>query len=198
MNEESDKLIDEQLRESFTPPPAEHYAEVASGVSTAVKPLWMWMAASAAALLLILFAIDDGRGPRGPEGHDGREIGAMWVAAYDHAIDTGFGGGGCCQSKADFSDKCQEVCGQRLSFGGDEDAEVLGCYCGLPTGGCVGLLLQVEGNPVTVFVVPSESDPRPVIHNRDELRLRRRELGPLVLYALAYEERDDVLTEFRL
>lgn len=198
MTEESDKMIDEQLRDAFTPPPAEHYADVAKGVSTAVKPLWMWVAASAAALLVILFAIDDGRGPRGPEGHDGREIGAMWVAAYDHAIDSGFGGGGCCGNKADFSDKCQEVCGQRLLFGGDEDVEVLGCYCGLPTGGCVGLLLQVEGNPVTVFVVPSETDPRPVIRNRDELRLRRRELGPLVLYALAYEERDDVLTEFRL
>ncbi|HIE71986.1 MAG TPA: hypothetical protein EYP98_18400 [Planctomycetes bacterium] len=79
-NDKADDLIDKQLREAFKPPPAEHYGEVASGVTSAPRPLWMWLAAAAAALLLVLFALDDGRGPRGPEGHDGRQISAMWVA----------------------------------------------------------------------------------------------------------------------
>jgi hypothetical protein len=58
--------------------------------------------------------------------------------------------------------------------------------------------MEVRGSPVSVFVVPSNSDPRPVLSNRDDLRLRRRELGPLVLYALASEERDEVLMDFGL
>lgn len=194
---ETDNRIDEELRAAFAPPPAEHYADVATGVSRPVKPLWMWMAVAAAALLLLLSLFDDGRGPRGPEGHDGLETAAMWVAAYDHAIDSGFGAS-CCQPKTNFSDKCQEVCGQRLTFAGGEEAEVLGCYCGLPTGGCVGILLQVKGDPVGVFVVPRETDPRPVILNRAELRLARRELGALVLYSLSYEPREQVLTSFQL
>lgn len=198
MNDPTDDMIDKQLRLAFAPPPAEHYGEVASGVSAAPRPLWMWLAVAAAAVLLVLFALDDGRGPLGPEGHDGRQIGAMWVAAYDHAIDAGFGAPGCCESQTDFAEKCREVCGQTLSFGGDEDAKLLGCYCGLPTGGCVGLLLQVRGDPVSVFVVRRDADPRPVLTNREELRLRRRELGSLVLYALAYEERDEVLDSFAL
>lgn len=193
-----DDKIDKQLREAFAPPPAEHYGDVASGVSAAPRPMWMWLAAAAAAVLIVLFALDDGRGPRGPEGHDGWQTGAMWVAAYDHAIDTGFGTAGCCESQTDFGEKCREVCGQTLSFVGDEDAQVLGCYFGLPTGGCVGLLLQVQGDPVSVFVVRRDADPHPVISNREELRLRRRELGPLVLYALAYAERDEVLDSFEL
>jgi hypothetical protein len=117
--------------------------------------------------------LDDGRGPRGPEGHDGRQIGAMWVAAYDHAIDTGFGTAGCCESQTDFSEKCREVCGQTLSFVGAEDAQVLGCYSGLPTGGCVGLLLRVQGDPVSVFVVRRDADPHPMISSCDDVSSAR-------------------------
>lgn len=192
MNDPTDDLIDEQLRQAFAPPPAEHYAEVASGVSRPVRALWPWLAAAAAALLVIAM-IWDGRGRTiaGPEGHDGAQLSAMWVAAYEHAIDTGFGVGGCCEASLDLQAKCREVCGAALSFGGNEDLELLGCYCGSkPTGGCLGLLLQVDGEPVSVFVVPGDSDPKPVLDPESDLTLQRRELGSVVLYSLAYEDRE--------
>ena len=114
----NDDLIDEQLRQAFAPPPAEHYAEVASGVSRPVRPLWTWVVAAAAALLLVALIWDDRSATRpivGPEGHSGAQLSAMWVAAYDHAIDTGFGVGGCCEASLDLQAKCREVCGAALS-----------------------------------------------------------------------------------
>jgi len=122
----------------------------------------------------------------------------MWAAAYDHAIDTGFGIGGCCEAPTDLSARCREVCGQALSFGGSEDVELLGCYCGLPTGGCLGLMMQVDGHPISVFVLPADQDPRPVLEGRDELTMERRELGSLVLYSIGYEPSEQALAGFSL
>ena len=194
MNDQTDDLIDEQLRQAFTPPPAEHYVDVARGVSRPVRRLWPWVLALAAALLVIAMVWDGRshtRGLAGPEGHDGVQLAAMWVTAYDHAIDTGFGIGGCCEAPLDLQAKCRELCGAALSFGGNEDLELLGCYCGgKPTGGCLGLLLQVHGEPVSVFVVPRDRDPGPVLDARSDLILQRRELGSIVLYSLAYENRE--------
>jgi hypothetical protein len=159
--------------------------------------MWPWVVAAAAALL-VMALVWDGRshsgklaGPTGPEGHDGAQLSAMWVAAYDHAIDSGFGVGGCCEVSPDLQSKCREVCGAALSFIGNEDMQLLGCYCGgKPTGGCLGLLLQVEGEPVQVFIVPGDRDPKPVLDPKSELSLHRRELGSVVLYSLAYEDRE--------
>lgn len=191
MRDPNDDLIDEQLRQAFAPPPAEHYREVAQGISRPVRPWWPWLTLAAAAMLLVAF-LWDGRGDvSGPGRPGGAKLGAMWVAAYDHAIDSGFGVGGCCEAPLDLSAKCREVCGAALSFGGNDDLQLLGCYCGgKPTGGCLGLLLQVDGDPVAVFVAPLDADPRPVLAERSELNLRRRVIGSVVLYSLAYAERD--------
>ena len=198
MNNDADDLIDAHLRQAFAPPPEQHYVEVARGVTRPVRRIWPWLLAVAAAMLLFA-VLYEGRGNvRGPEGHDARSLGAMWVAAYDHAIETGFGVGGCCEPSLDLSAKCHEVCGQSLSFHGEGDVRLLGCYCGLPTGGCLGLLLQVRGQPVSVFVMPRDRDPRPVLGSRSGLALQRRELGPLVLYSIADEKRDEVLLGFSL
>lgn len=203
MNDEPDDLIDQRLRAAFAPPPAEHYEQVARGASRPTRTLWPWALAAAAAMLAFVLLVDSSRRgvAVGPDGHSPKQLGAMWVAAYDHSIDQGFGVGGCCENSADLASRCQEVCGQSLSYRGDEDQDVqlLGCYCGsLPTGGCVGVLLQVRGDPVAVFVLPLSRDPRPILVDRDDLVLSRRELGGLALYSVAYEDRQEALAGFSL
>lgn len=200
MQKPDDELIDAQLRRAFSPPPDAHFGEVASAVVAAPvahRPRWPWIVAAAAAALVVALGLL--RPQRGPEGHDGRQLAALWTAAYEHALDCGFGSAGCCAGDPDLAALCQRLCGTRLAFGGDGDGDVrlLGCYSGLPTGGCLALLLQVHGDPVCVFVVPRGNDPHPSLPPSASLTLSRRDLGPLVLYSLALDEEvGDVLAGF--
>ena len=150
----------------------------------------MWLAIAGASLLLVLFALDDGRGPRGPEGHDGRQVSALWSAAYKRSIEVGFGSAGYCDPQANLGEECREAFGHTLSFDGAEGSEVLGVCRGLSIGGCVGVVMKVASSPVLVFVVSSSADPMPMLGGLEGLRLWRRDLGALVLYALAATEND--------
>ena len=125
----------------------------------------------------------------GPEGHSGADLGQLWATAYEHAVASGFGTTQCCQSDTDVARRCEELCGVRLQFADADDVTMLGCYCGLSTGGCLGLLLEVAGAPVAVFVLPTTNDPRPDLPN-GALELHRRELGNVALYAISQQEAD--------
>jgi len=194
--DERDGQLDEQLRAAFSPPAPAHFERMARDVTRPTRPLWPWIVGLAAALLVVAMWL--GRPPRGPEGHDAEQLGALWVAAYEQAVDSGFGGAGCCDPGSDLAAMCERFCGERLALGDDGRSELLGCYCGGPTGGCLGVMLRVDGEPVCVFVVPREHDPRPALPDDRGLQLTRRELGPLVLYALSPEPRGDALDEFSL
>jgi hypothetical protein len=74
--------------------------------------------------------------------------------------------------------------------------KLVGCYCGLPTGGCMALLVRTNGDPVCVYVMPCAQDPRPRLPAASTLHLARRELGSLVLYALSTSPADDTLAGF--
>ncbi|MFN3243764.1 MAG: hypothetical protein ACE37K_19815 [Planctomycetota bacterium] len=205
MSEPDDDRIDDLLRAAFVPPPDEAFAAMAESArqdapapGAAPRPLWPWLLAAAAVMLVGVLVFDALQRPDRPDAYRPAELGAMWAAAYDHAIDTGFGGGGCCEAPTDLAQRCREVCGQALSFGGRGDVQLLGCYCGLSTGGCLGLMLQVDGAPISVFVLRADQDPRPVLEGRDELVLQRRALGELVLYSIGYERREQALAGFSL
>ena len=197
MSEPSDDRIDDLLRAAFAPPADERFAEMAetaqqgpAAPAPVVRPLWPWLLAAAAAMLVGVLIFDALQRPERPDAYESAELGAIWAAAYDHAVDSGFGSGGCCEVPTNLAERCQEVCGQALSFGGSDDAQLLGCYCGLSTGGCLGLMLQVDGEPISVFVLRADQDPRPVLRDRDELQLRRLHFAAhapkvLLLYQLA-------------
>jgi hypothetical protein len=192
-----DDRLDDRLRAAFPLPPEQQFAAMARQAAVAPQPRWPWLvAAAAAALLVLVFALT--RSPRGPEGHGADELGALWVAAYDHAIDTGFGSGSCCQPGSDLAAHCERAFGIALQLHESEAVSMLGCYCGLSTGGSLCALLQVGGDPVGVFVLPRARDPQPRLPADRDLALTRRELGPLVLYALAHVRPDEALGRFAL
>ena len=191
MTDDSDQTIDDALRAAFRPPDASRFRELAEAAQGASAPtisparprrLGPWLAAAAAAILAALWLLD--HRPLGPQGHDGKELGALWAAAYEHAVASGFGSMGCCQTPFDVTSKCEEICGVPLQFDDDEDIALLGCYSGLSTGGCLGLLLEVSGAPVAVFVVPVDSDPIPAL-SHENLQINRRQLGDLAIYAIS-------------
>ena len=76
------------------------------------------------------------------------------------------------------------------------DASLLGCYRGLPVGCSLCVLVQVDGEPTAVFVLPRDQDPHPTLADRDDLTLQRRTLDDLVLYAVSTEARGDALQRF--
>ena len=96
MSDALDDALDARLRAAFPPPALHQLAATARSVAgaPAARPVWPWLLAAAALLLTIAFAVL--RPARGPEGHDGEQLGAMWVAAYEHALTNGFGAGACC------------------------------------------------------------------------------------------------------
>lgn len=193
--------IDDALRRAFVPPPSEQFVTTAERAMSMPRtaPRWPRWLAFVAAAALALVIVTGGDGPRGPAAHDGPALGHLWASAYDDAIERGFGAGSCCESESDLAEMCRKVCGCPLTFRevGD-DATLLGCYSGLPIGDSLGVLVQVDGMPVVVFVVPRDADPRPTLATRDDLQLRRRELGDLVLYAVSSQVPERALERFEL
>ncbi|MFN9707086.1 MAG: hypothetical protein ACK595_20005 [Planctomycetota bacterium] len=144
------------------------------------------------------------RGPVGPEGHDGAQLGAMWAAAYEHALanrDAPDGKPFCCDPTVDFCGTCEKRFDVRLGFGAiGKNITLRGCYCGLSTGGCIAALVDTTAGPVGVCVVPRGKDPRPQLPPQSPWRLVRRDLGALTLYAVGGAAADPAvpLAQFRI
>lgn len=191
--------LDTRLRHAFDPPPAAAFAEQAARVvdRPAARPLWPWVMA-AAALLLVGFLLFDRPARRGPEGHDGRELGAMWAAAFADAVERGFsgGGGGCCEAGFDLSSACQERFAERLEVASAGGVAVVGGYCGLSTGGCMTVLAKHGAEPLCVCIVRREHDPHVELPAGSALHLARREVDDLVLYALSKSPPAAALEQF--
>lgn len=188
-DDDRDARLDAMLRRAYAPPPDELLAQAALA-ATAPRPRglpWQWLLA-AAALLLTFVIWHATKAPVGPEGHDGKQLGALWAAAYEHALANPRAPDGkpfCCDPSQDFCRTCEQRFSVRLGFGAANAGITLrGCYCGLSTGGCVAALVETSTGPVGVFVLPRSMDPEPELPAATPFRLARRELGGLVLYAV--------------
>ncbi|MBL8747862.1 MAG: hypothetical protein JNK78_01785 [Planctomycetes bacterium] len=194
-----DRDLDARLRAAFVPPPATVSAAAArtavEGTAPRERPrVWPWLVVLAAALAVVALFLQRPR--RGTEGHGGGELGAMWVAAYEHALDEGFAGASCCTPDVDLAKLCEEKFATRLGVAAGS-VRLLGCYCGKePVGGCMALLARSGGEPVAVYVLPCRDDPRPRLPEGSPLHLARREVGPLVLYALSRSAAAATLEDF--
>ncbi len=197
-----DENLDEKLRAAFAPPPPHVHAAAARAAAAprAHGPRWPWLlAAAAVAVLGVVFAMT--RTTRGTHTHDGHALGAMWVAAYEHAVARGDAGSFCCDPGSDFARTCEQRFAARIVVGasaGASEVELCGCYCGLPTGGCVAAMARTSAGPVGLFVVPRDADPAPRLPRDSDLHLARRELGPVVLYALSSASPAEPLARFEL
>ncbi|HEX5054785.1 MAG TPA: hypothetical protein VFZ65_23615 [Planctomycetota bacterium] len=191
-DERRDEQLDAALRSAFAPPPAAVFAAQARTVSAARvrRPAWPWLLAAAALLVTAWFAIDRAR--RQPVA---QQLGALWVAAYEHALTSGFDGGSCCEPTFDLAKACQDQFAAKLGVHADA-VKLLGCYCGLPTGGCMALLARAGTSPVGIYVVAAGHDPHPQLPPGSALHLARREMGALVLYALSESAAADALAGF--
>lgn len=185
-----DHELDRQLRSAFTPPSdfdavALASAAVRSGPRHESRR-WPWLLAAAA--LLVTFAIGWLQRPASAPPADGEQLGSMWAAAYEHALADEAPREGqprmCCDPSQDFGAACERRFAVKLAIGG-QDVLLRGCYCGLPTGGCVAAMAETRDGPIGVFVVGRDRDPRPQLPAQSPLQLVRRELGGLVLYAVA-------------
>lgn len=191
-----DARLDAMLRRVYAPPADEALVVIARSATTAVpgrRLPWQWLLA-AAALLLTLAIWQVTRPPVGPEGHDGKQLGALWAAAYEHALANPRPPDGkpfCCDPSQDFCRTCEQRFSVRLGFGAANAGITLrGCYCGLSTGGCVAALVDTAAGPVGLFVLPRAEDPGPELPVPSKLRLARREIGEVVLYAVGGESVD--------
>lgn len=195
MNEsEVDDRLNAQLRGAFAPPQQQVFEEAAR-LAVAPRPSrWPWLLAAAALVVAVALAVSRPR--RGPEGHDGQQLGAMWAAAYAHAVDNGFAGGSCCDEGLDLRAACEAQFSMALDVAAAGPVKVLGCYCGLPTGGCLAVLARTNGAPVCVYVLPRNHDPRPQLPADSGLDLARREIGGVVLYAVSQAAAAETLTSF--
>lgn len=182
-----DAELDARLRSAFAPPPPQvlqTHAERAVAPSTTRPGPWPWYLVAAGVLVIATFALLPSR--RGPEGHDGLALGAMWAAAFQDAVAHGFDEGSCCQPNFDLPATCRAAFAVPLELPVDSGVSLVGCYCGkLPTGGCMVLLTAAAGERVCVYVVPRRQDPGVVLPQGSSLHLSRRELGELVLYSLS-------------
>lgn len=192
---DKDCAIDAKLRAAFAPPPDADFAAAARRAVAEHAPRrpWWWLVVVAAAAILAGAALWL-QPARGPEGHDGAQLGAMWAAAFEHAETHGFGA--CCDRAAEVGAVCEQRFRVKLAVG--NGIALQGCYCGLPTGGCVALLAQTNDGPAGVFVLSRGEDPRPRLPAGCPFVLSRRELGPVVLYAVSRTATARSLEQFRL
>lgn len=197
----NDAALRAQLRAAFQPPPAAEFAAMAAAVTSspdigAGRRRWPWwiLAAAAAVLAAVLLL----PGPkRGPQGHDGRELGALWAAAYQDAMKRGFEDPTCCTG-VDLEAVCRTLCCTQVELPETSDVALLGGYCGLPTGGCTMLLARHDSAPVCIHLLPRAKDPGVQLPPGSGLHLARRELGDVVLYALCPDGAAATLAEFRV
>lgn len=202
MNDDENDRLDAMLRDAFAPPPRETFERAArAAIPAAPAPrlqpriaTWPLLLAAAALFATLLLALWPAR--RGPEGHDGDQLGALWAAAYEHALATGFAGGSCCEGALDLASVCRQRFATPLQLAQGSDVALHGTYCGLPTGGCMTLLASAGGDPVCVYVVPRSQDPRVELPPDSPLCLERRELDDLVLYALSRSPAAAALRQF--
>ncbi|MBM4062785.1 MAG: hypothetical protein FJ265_17070 [Planctomycetes bacterium] len=197
MTDPLDLRLDESLRAAFAPPPASTFTAAAARAVGRPRalPRWPWFVA-AAALLVVAVLMAAWPRPRGPEGHDGRELGALWAAAYHDAEAQGFGVEGCPRTGADLCNACEKRFSCRLAVAKGSDLALLGTYEGRPTGGSMTLLARAGGEPLCVCVLPQRQDPRVKLPRDSGLHLARRELGDLVLYAVAKSPARGALDSF--
>lgn len=200
MNElELDRRLDDTLRAVFAPPVDGTFAAFAARAAGKRRraPFWPWLVA-AAAMLVVGVLLATWPRTRGPEGHSGKELGAMWAAAYHDAVAQGFGGVGCCKMGLDLRTACKERFSCGLDVASGSEMALLGTYSGRPTGGAMTLLASMAGAPVCVCVVPQKRDPRVTLPQDSGLHLARREVGDLVLYAVSKAPGSDALASFVL
>lgn len=199
MNTESDRQLDEALRRAFVPPDDATFAAMARHASAPVATTRHWPWVVLAAALLAVAVLLAWPGPRGPEGHDGSQLGALWAAAYTDAVDRGFDAGGmdgCCKRNLDLPRACRDrfACCLDVARGGA--VKVLGEYDGRPTGGCMALMAKAGDEPVCVYVLPKARDPKVQLPRDSKLCLGRRELGDVVLYAVSKAPAPTALDSF--
>jgi hypothetical protein len=193
------------LREAFAPPIEFDAKAVARAATRSAPPAdrrWPWLLAAAALLVTLAIAVWPRSAPSIVT--DGERLGSMWAAAYEHAVDNVAPKADqpsmCCDPTQDFGAACERRFAVRLTIDG-EDLVIRGCYCGLPTGGCIAAMAETRDGPIGVFVVGRNDDPRPRLPPQAALQLVRRELGPLVLYAVARRQQpsaDAALQRFGL
>jgi hypothetical protein len=193
MNDAADDRLDTTLRDAFQPPPAAEFVAVAARMAAPCPARWPWLLA--AAVLAVTVALWFTRGNRAPESAEGRALGAMWVAAYEHALAEGFAGGSCCDPGIDLRQACEQRFAAQLDLV-PSSVHLIGCYCGLPTGGCMALLARTGDSPVCVYVLPRSRDPRPQLPSGSRFELARREVGELVLYAISESVSAATLAQF--
>jgi hypothetical protein len=191
--DELDRMTDRLLRTAFQPPPPAAFAAMAATVARSRPQRWPWLLAAAAVAIAALLWFR--HGGRESDQRGGLALGAMWVAAYEHAMAQGFEGGSCCDAVGDLPQACQDRFATQLDIAAGP-VRVLGCYCGLSTGDCMTLLARNDGTPVCVFVVSRAADPLPVLPVGSRYDLARRELGEVVLYALSASVSAATVAEF--
>ncbi len=201
MNEnDPDDRLDDALRAAFAPPPAAVFRALAERTAHPApvarpRPFWPWLLAAAAALVLAVLWLERPR--RGPEGHDGKDLGRLWTAAYEDASARGFTRS-CCEPEFDLASACRERFAAVIALADGSSVEVIGCYCGVPAGGGMVLLAKDAGAPCCVYVLPRARDPGVELPAGSPLRLARRELGDLVLYGLGAAPVEPALAQFVL
>lgn len=183
----NDDRLDQRLRAAFSAPPAEQFADLAAHAirgtapSQRTRPLWPWLLAAAALLALTFLWLDGPR--RGPQGQDAAQLGRLWAAAYADAHASGFSSS-CCDAQFDLPTRCRERLGAALELVDAAGVDVIGCYCTGPDGGTMILLTQQGDQHGCICVLPRRNDPGVELPAGSDLQVARRELGPLVLYAI--------------
>ncbi|MFO1076822.1 MAG: hypothetical protein U1E73_03750 [Planctomycetota bacterium] len=202
MNEdELDRRLDDELRAAFAPPPDRDLAAVAQRVARprgTVLRRWPWVLLAAAGLLLAaLFAPAFLQRSQTSAPASDESLGRAWVAAYESAEQQGFGDS-CCSPGFDMGAACQGKFACCLGVAAGGSLAVVGGYSGKVPSECMTLLARDGELPMCVFVMHKAKD-RPVrLPRGSDLHLARRELGDLVLYALADAPPDRALAQFVL
>lgn len=202
MNEdELDRRLDDELRAAFTPPPAPEFEAVARRVARPrgnVLRRWPWMLLAAAALVLLgVFLAGPWLRSSGDIGHGDEALGRAWITAYESAEKQGFGPS-CCEPGFDVGAACQGrfACCLGVESGGS--LAVVGGYAGEVPPECMALLARDGDLPMCVFVMQKANDRSVRLPQDSDLHLARRELGDLVLYAVADAPPDRALAQFVL